>query len=67
MCDPNPITLFRISFLNPVTVLIATTITANPSEIPKIAIPVMLPEKRFRLSLSLLMRLAINSSVFKFG
>ena len=38
MCDPKPITLDEISFLNPVTIITEINITATESAIAKIAI-----------------------------
>lgn len=65
MCDPNPITLLDISFLKPVTMATATIITASPNAMPNVAIPTMELENLFRSPLCPMIRLAMNSSVFK--
>ena len=38
ICEPKPITLFRTSFLKPITIATERIITANPKAIPIMAI-----------------------------
>jgi hypothetical protein len=64
MCEPNPITLFLISVLNPVITATETIITAKPSAIPKSAIRIIFFDKNCWFDLSKNNLFEIKSSVF---
>ena len=66
MCEPNPITLLRISFLNPVTTATERIITNNPNAIPKTAKETIDSENFLEVPLAKKIRRAMNSSVLNF-